>query len=914
MKQRVLLVDDEPAILAALGRVLRKAGFDVIGATCSSEAIRLMQATPASVVISDYRMPCINGTELLGRIEARWPDTVRIILSGYADYDTVMSAIESGVVHKFLAKPWNNSELIEQVSQAFIPPENSSRDAKTSVSNYAAASVIATSRTNTETPESVQLKVMLDTVADGIATLSSDGGLLSANKSMLSIFGYEPVEILGSHLAMLIPKQPDPATCIASKVLRDVTEVPQNIIGLRKNGEVFPMELTVTEMPVDEGKQYLAVIRDTSRRVEAERQNQLLIKSLENCQDGYALFGPGDRLVYCNQQFRRLYKDCEIGPIKGVTYGDFYHDCLRSGLFTEASDNTNQWLNQLLTDHAELPMEKIVELSPGRWIQIREDRIENGSLIAFHTDISELKTAEQSLKQAVADAKDASEAKSRFLAMMSHEIRTPLNGVLGLLQMLQESELASQQRDYVDTALVSGQSLLTIISDILDFSKMEAGKMELHPITCNLRSLVSELDKLLGPRVQEKSIRLITQVAVGVPEYVTVDLQRLRQVLLNLLGNAIKFTDYGQVILTIDKTNDDLISFAVKDTGIGIPENQQHRVFSEFSSGLTKIEHQVTEGTGLGLAISRHLITLMGGELRFKSQPGEGSHFWFGLQLDVATPPADNRTTRGSVDLAYAGSVLLVDDSATNRLVAKSMLESVGMTVMCAEDGYHALDICSDQQFDLVLMDISMPGIDGLETAAQLMQMPNWNQVPIIALTAYAMPGDRERFLALGMSDYVEKPLDKLRLLQVVGHYLLTSSKSVPEDNETSNLRPSNFIDMAKLKQLANDTSAELIPELAQVFIDDSKLRLIELDEATDNFAKADKQEVERNLHTLGSSAALYGLTEFSGAARRLERHCREGDFDQVETNLPAFLELGYNSRNALKEAVSDWSADSVNY
>jgi len=912
MKKRVLLVDDEPAILAALGRVLRKAGFDVIGATCGSEAIRLMQATPAPVVISDYRMPCMNGTELLGRIEARWPDTIRLILSGYADYDTVMSAIESGVVHKFLAKPWDNAELIDQVNQALSKPEESAATSNSESCSPSPQAIIDVVNTGSETPEAVQLKAMLDTVADGIATLSADGCLLSANQAMLRIFGYEQEEILDSHLAMLIPKQPNPANCFASSLLRDVTDIPKNIIGLRKNGEVFPMELTVTEMPVEDGKQYLAVVRDTSRRVEAERQNQLLIKSLENCQDGYALFGPGDRMVYCNQQFRRLYGACDIGPTKGVTYNDFYCDCLRSGLFPEASEDTHQWLSTLLTDHAQLPMERIVELSPGRWIQMREDRIENGSLIVFHSDITQLKTAEQSLKQAVEEANDASEAKSRFLAMMSHEIRTPLNGVLGLLQMLQESELSAQQSDYVDTALISGQSLLTIISDILDFSKMEAGKMELQPITCNLRALVNELAKLLSPRVQEKSIRLITQVAPEVPDYVTADLQRLRQVLLNLVGNAIKFTDYGQVVLTIDKADNGAITFAVKDTGIGIPEDQQHRVFSEFSSGLTKVEHQVNEGTGLGLAISRHLIGLMGGALRFSSTSGVGSHFWFDLQLEAVEAPIDDKSALLSNDLSYAGRVLLVDDSATNRLVAKSMLESAGVTVTCAEDGYNALEIYENDSFDLVLMDISMPGIDGIETSAQLMQMPTWNQVPIIALTAYAMPGDKERFLSLGMSDYIEKPLDKVRLLQVVGHYLQASSQPTVSDDQAGDNATSEIIDMSKLYHLANDTSPELIPELAQVFIDDSKQRLTELEAALPQFAHADKEEIERNLHTLGSSAALYGLTELSTAARRLERRCMEESYEDVQKGLPVFLELGTRSRAALTDVIEDWSADKV--
>jgi PAS domain S-box-containing protein len=909
MNKRVLLVDDEPAIVAALSRTLRNRGYDVVGAHCSSEAFRLMEVSPAAVVISDYQMPCMRGTELLGRLEARWPETIRIILSGYADYNTVMEAIESGVVHKFLAKPWNNNELLEQLEEAFTFYDGLSVDTPTPTPSEKrpVSNTIVTDRL---TPEAVQLQTMLDTVVDGIATVDNHGVMLSVNKAFDRIFGYNTAELVGNHLAKLVPSQPeDKPNCVKSDLLKDITGVPRNIAGLRKNGEAFPMELSVTPMQILGQERFLVVIRDTSRRVAAERQNQLLLKSLDSCQDGYALFGPGDRLLYCNQQFRQLYHSCATGPVKGATYEEFFQDCINSGLFPAADDDPKYWLDELLEAHDTLPMVRVEEISPGRWIQIHETRADNGSLIVFHIDISQLKIAENSLRDAVGRAVDANEAKSRFLAMMSHEIRTPLNGVLGLLQLLQEENLSGEQQEYVETALVSGRSLLTIISDILDFSKMEAGKMELHPAPCHLASLTKELKQLLSPRVEEKSIQLIISIDPAVPEYVRVDHQRLRQVLLNLLGNAIKFTDYGEVSLHVVRQSDGRIRFAVDDTGIGIPDDQQNRVFGEFNSGLSPTDNKVHEGTGLGLAISRHLIDLMDGELQFSSQDQQGSHFWFSLQLEHTCAPMAQHTKQQSGKLSFRGSILLVEDSATNRLVAKTMLEKSGLSVTCAEDGYRALELCQSRCFDLVLMDISMPGIDGLETTARILQLPNWNLAPIIALTAYAMPGDRECFLKQGMSDYVEKPIDKQRLLKVVGRYVQTEKVSEPEQSDPNSV---SLMEPERLKRLAEDTSYDMVPELAQVFLDDSGERLQGLSEMTRPFLPEDHAEIERHMHTLGSSAALYGLTVFHDQSRRFERACQAGDYALVEKGLTEFITLGQQSRHTLAEVIKGWSASRV--
>jgi signal transduction histidine kinase/DNA-binding response OmpR family regulator len=584
-----------------------------------------------------------------------------------------------------------------------------------------------------------------------------------------------------------------------------------------------------------------------------------------------------------------------------VTYRTFFQNCINSGLFPGAQANPQQWLSELELAHQNLPMVAEYQLEKGKWIEIRETRSESGSLIVTHLDISTLKQTQLSLENAVRIAEHANSARGRFLAMISHEIRTPLNGVLGLLQLMQDTELSTQQKLYIETAVASGQSLLTIISDILDFSKIDADKLELQVAPCQLRHMLKDLTQLFQFRVDEKSIRLRCDIDCRLPDWISVDGQRLRQVLVNLLGNAIKFTNYGEVHLRMMLTNNGSVRFMVEDTGIGIPVGEQQKIFSEFSTINHGESQKIYEGTGLGLAISYKLVSLMGGELIFKSQSEQGSQFWFDVPLIESAGPIKTASPF-ALPGKLQGSILLVDDSATNRLVAKAMLESVGLLITTANDGYQAIELCQSAVFDLILMDISMPGIDGLETTTQLKQLPNWRDTPLIAVTASAMPEDKQRFLDHGMSDYVEKPLDKQRLLQVIERYL-TPSKDNHDAADEKGCHESEkklaLLDPGKVEQLAKDTSEAVLPELCQIFIQDATERLQELQQNC-----LDSETVERHLHTLGGSAALYGLVAFCQQARVLEQQCR--DNCSVKNELTAFIALGFASLETLAKHLQE--------
>lgn len=893
--EKILIVDDELHVLSALRRVLNR-HFDVLIASSGEEALATLETTSVAAVISDYMMPKMLGVALLSKVEAEWPDTVRIIISGYADYNNVMEAMDAGVVHKFLAKPWDNDALIEHITTAIC-------QSKKHFNRYDPVPTLTKANpASSSSQPPYLLEAILSNIKDAILTVSTEGLVLAANDAAEQMFGYPEQELIANSFESLLTHyyREDYTELLASisgmnPDSRSATS--KKLIALKKSGEVFPIELSLSSC-LDGGEvRTLCMVHDLTEQVKTDSENKQFLDALESCQEGFALFSPGGRLLRCNHQFKQIYKRCTVGAVEGVKYVDFLFDCINSGLFPAGRDNPHEWVGQFMEDRSALLFNNEYEVEEGRWIKISETITEHDRVISFHMDITEQKQTELSLVQAVKDVNEASNARSRFFAMMSHELRTPLNGVIGLLDVLHGTELSEKQLKYVSTAAASGKALLAIISDILDFSKLEAHKLELKPITCNLRNLVNEISDLFHPRIEEKSITLDIKTDPTVPNTVKVDAYRLRQVLLNLVSNAVKFTHKGQVVISIESGSDAQVLFKVSDTGVGIPEDEKSKIFSEFCTIRNQESPTRNEGTGLGLAISHSLVGLLGGELCFKSSEEVGTEFWFTLKLPVVTgQPSDQVLAKQIKPNKLSGKVLLVDDSETNRLVARSMLETYGIEIVSAESGEEAIELCKAASFDVILMDISMPGLDGLETTQILRTLPHLDDVPVVALTAYALPEDEAYFLTQGMSDYLEKPIDKQKLFNMLCRYL---EGDVVVESIEAEPQFERLFDKERLSQLGHDTSFEILPHLVSVFTQDAQERLAELQQA--QYANLDIKVVARHLHTLGSSSALYGLHTFHQEARRLEGLSKT-TAEEVMLALPNFVLMAEASLKELTE------------
>ncbi|MCV2370387.1 PAS-domain containing protein [Roseateles oligotrophus] len=623
------------------------------------------------------------------------------------------------------------------------------------------------------------LNIVLESLPCGLTMIDAELNVPLYNRRYAELYGLEQ-EFLSAgpltveRIARLMAERGeygaigiDAALDAANARAMAAIAAPHQWARRRPNG----LSLEMRSNPVPSGG-FVTTYMDVGERDRAEaevrRAEVLLRGAIDAVNEAFVLYGPDDRLVFCNEKYRQMYAASADLIVPGASFEEIIRGGALRGQYIEAQGRIDEWVAERLAIHRRGDSLLVQKLDNGRWVRVIERKMIDGHTVGFRIDITDL-------MQATEAAEDASRSKSQFLANMSHEIRTPMNAILGMLKLLQKTELNTRQLDYASKTEGAARSLLGLLNDILDFSKVEAGKMTLDPQPFRIEQLFRDLSVILSANVGAKPLEVLFDIDAALPPLLNADAMRLQQVLINLGGNAIKFTPRGEVVVsarllsTLGREVE--IEFAVRDSGIGIAPEHQARIFS----GFTQAEASTTRrfgGTGLGLAISQRLVQLMGGELALESAPGQGSCFSFSLRMQVEVQPDG-----AAPAIAFqALRALIIDDNPAALDVLGHMSEALGWQADLAPSGAAALRLMQQQMdagtpYQVVLVDWQMPGMDGFETAQRIRVLAGAKAMPLLVMvTAHGreMLAQRSEIEQRLLDGFLVKPVTALMLQEAV--------------------------------------------------------------------------------------------------------------------------------------------------
>jgi PAS domain S-box-containing protein len=738
-----------------------------------------------------------------------------------------------------------------------------------------------------------------------ILMVDKEGKILLWNPAAVRTFGWSEAEVLGRPNPTVPADQAEEFRRFREQVLSGQGFKGIEVRRQKKDGTLVDISLSTAPICDAQGnaRAIVALLEDITERKRAHEELRKLSQAVEQSPASVMITDPAGAIEYVNPKFSEItgYAPAEVQGKNprllksGLTPQDVYAQLWKT--ITAGGEWRGELLNK--KKNGELYWEA-ASISP-----VRNDRGKITHYLAVKEDITERKRAEAELRKAKDAAEAATRAKSTFLATMSHEIRTPINGIIGMTELALDTPLTAEQREYLTTVKESSAHLLHLINDVLNFSKIEAGKLEMDQSEFNLRPTLESVLRPLAAQARQKGLPLELEIGPGVPGELTGDPVRLGQVVVNLVGNAIKFTEHGSVklrVATVEVERQHVaLRFSVSDTGIGIPAEKHRVIFDSF----TQADGSTTRkygGTGLGLAISRRLVELMGGRIWVESEAGKGTTFHFTACFGLNQPP--NVELAGEAPVQDAGStperlelgdergqtqedrgplrILLAEDIRVNELVVVRALEKQGHKVVVAGNGLEALAALDREPFDLVLMDVQMPEMDGIEAtiAIREREKTGGGHIPIIAMTAHALESDKQRCLTAGMDVYLSKPVGIQELKATIESVVFAFPRRGVRDAAPG--RKSEQPE-ARADTKPEGDDRELLAELAGIFLDECPKRMETIREAV---ARGDAGALEAAAHALKGSLGNFTDNGPMGAARRLEAMGRDKNLKEAEDAL----------------------------
>ncbi len=954
MPLEILIVDDDPRMTESIAAILNSAGYQTRTTNSPQTAVELIVSDAFGIVLIDIMMPGMTGFDVMDRINGNRDTSEFIIITGDQSPDVAIKAIRKGAFD-FIRKPYEPDELLKRVENAVtqlrLKEERRkavdalnrlNEELEDAIAQRTAELMATNKRLNLEIQEKRLIEKnlrsseskysnLVSNSPDIIYMLDSEGRFSFVGGAVEKLLHYAPEELIGRHYSSLFRRPDDPGIKWRINERRTGERATRgHEVKLKPKAGAWPLESDAADIfelyasgiydkPIDTGDTNFVgtygVARDITERkkaLKALRQSEERFRELaellpemliEMDRHGRLTFFNKKTVISTGHSAKALAGDFSLSDlISAEDRARFEKACLAAIENTDISDQ------EFLVRRADgICFPVIMRTTP------ISDNGTTGGIRALLIDITEIKKTREMLQATKEKAEIASRAKSEFLANMSHEIRTPLNGIIGVCDLMVNTPMDQKQREYTSIIQSSGKSLLGLINDILDFSKIEAGKLAFEQIAFQPGGVIDEVADLFLDRLLKKNIKLTVDVGSAVPNRVIGDPLRLRQVLTNLMSNAVKFTERGEIHITVgvDSEYADGIQlrFEVRDTGIGIAPDVQESIFDAFTQadGTTTRKYG---GTGLGLAISRRIVEMMGGRIRLRSEPEKGSSFYFTAGFSKAvverhrphrisssfqSQPFDAVTEiccsqdpigplepDGSAETGdFPGArVLLVEDNPINRRVAEEILKLAGIEVVTAQNGKEALDKMAGGSIDAVLMDIQMPELDGLAATRAIRNEMNNGDIPIIAMTAHAMQGDRERCLEAGMNDYVSKPIDRKELFSTlrrhIGRKRVGPSEDTPLQNQSEISLPG--LDITEgMNRLGADLELYMgiIAEYCANYRDVEAV-ICDAVEAG-NYKKA-----EQTAHSLKGASGNISATDLYQYAIQLERLCRARSDDHI--------------------------------